>query len=87
MGQTDPLKINILDVVNFAIPVRTKNVRQEIITNNFRHYKIRSGDAISENYNEPTSLMNLRSLINGLSYQNKMDVNNLLDYPSDSETC
>lgn len=52
--QTDPVNINIFDVVNFLIPVWTKSVRQEIIVNYFRHLKICSGDVISGNMNEPT---------------------------------
>ena len=52
MGQTDTVKINVLDADNFATPYWTKNVRQEIIANYFRHCKIRSRNAISENWNE-----------------------------------
>ena len=67
-----------------------ENVQQETKANYFRHCKIRSGDAISENLNEPTCenvMHELQVMINDFSYRNKMNVNNLLDYPSENDTC
>ena len=90
VGQNDPTKINVLDDVNYAILVWTTNVQQETIANYFRYCKNRLGYAISENLNEPTCkniIHELEVMINDLSYHNKMDVNNLLDYPSESDTC
>ncbi|XP_049364295.1 CENP-B homolog protein 2-like [Solanum verrucosum] len=90
VGQIDPAKINVLDAINFAISAWTTNVQQEPIANYFRHCKIRSGDAISENLNEPTCeniIHELEVMINDLGYHNKMVVNNLLDYPGESDTC
>ena len=74
MGQTDPAKINVLDVINFAIPTWTTNVQQEIITNYFRHCKIRLRDAISDNLNEficENVIHELKVGINDLGYHNK----------------
>ena len=79
VGQTDPTNINILDAINFVIPTWTTNAQQETVANCFRHCKIRSGDAISENLNEPTceNIINeLEVIINNLGYHSKMDVNN-----------
>ncbi|XP_015170931.1 uncharacterized protein [Solanum tuberosum] len=90
VGQTDPAKINVLDAINFAIPAWTTNVQQETIANCFRHCKIRLGDAILENLNEATCeniIHELEVMIDDLGYHNKMDVNNLLDYPGESDTC
>ena len=41
MGQTDPIKINVLDAINFAILAWSTNVQQETISNCFRYCKIR----------------------------------------------
>ncbi|XP_049357088.1 CENP-B homolog protein 2-like [Solanum verrucosum] len=90
VGQTDPVKINVLDSINFAIPAWTTNVQQETIAKKFRHCKICLGDAISENLNEPTcknAIHELDVMITDLAYHNKMDVNNLLDYLGESDTC
>ncbi|XP_049346572.1 CENP-B homolog protein 2-like [Solanum verrucosum] len=90
VGQTDPTKINVLDAINFAIPAWRTNVMQETLENYFRHCEIRSGDAISENLNEPTYenvIHELEVMINDIGYHNKMDVNNMLDYPGESDTC
>ena len=79
-----------MDAINYVIPVLTTNVQQETVANYFRHGKIHSGDAISENLNEPTCenvIHKLEIMVNDLCYHNKIDDNNLLDYPSESETC
>ncbi|XP_049354648.1 uncharacterized protein LOC125819224 [Solanum verrucosum] len=75
VGQIDPTEIN---------------VQQETIANYFQHCKICSGDAVSKNLNEPTCenvIHKLEVMINDLDYHNKMDVNNLLDYSGESDTC
>ena len=83
--------INVLDAINFAIPIWTINVQQETITNYFRHCKICLGDTISENLNEPTCenvIHEFEVMINhDLGYHNKIDVKNLLDCPSENDTC
>jgi len=90
VGQTNASKIIVLNAIIFAIPVWKTNVQLETIANWFRHCKICSGEAISEKLNEPTCenvIHELEVMINDLSYHNKMDVNNLLDYPCKSDIC
>ncbi|KAH1225169.1 CENP-B 2 [Glycine max] len=54
VGQSDPEKINVLDVINLAITAWTINVRKETIANCFRHCKIHSASDVARNLDEST---------------------------------
>ena len=82
MGQTDPAKINVLDVINFNLQCR---LGWSVLT-----LKICSDDAISENLNELTCenvIHELDVMINDIVYRSKMNVNNLLNYSGENNTC
>ena len=77
-----------MDAINVAFPVWTKNIQLKTIVNYFRHCKIHSSNVISGNLNEPTCenvIHKLEIMVNDLCYHNKIDDNNLLDYPSESD--
>ena len=91
LGQFDPEKANILDVINLAFSSWMIDVKQETVTNYIRHCKIRlRNETVSWNLNEATSeedIHELEGMIDHLGYRNKMNVNQLLDYPGDNNEC
>lgn len=53
LGQTNPVKINVLDANNFVVTAWTTNVQAKTIANCFQHCKIRCVDEItSKNLDE-----------------------------------
>ncbi|KAH1189473.1 ARS-binding protein 1 [Glycine max] len=83
-------KINVLDAINLAIPTWTIDVRKETIANCFGHCKIRSASDVARNLDESTfdeETQDLETMINQCGYCNKMDINNLMNYPGENETC
>ncbi|XP_039690607.1 CENP-B homolog protein 2-like [Medicago truncatula] len=90
VGQSDPGKINVLDAINLAIPAWTIDVRKETIANCFRHCKIRSASDVVGNLDESTfdeETQDLQTMINQCGYRNKMDIDNLMNYPGENEAC
>ena len=90
VGQSDPGKINVLDAINLAIPAWTIDVRKETIANCFRHCKIRSASDVARNLDESTfdeETQDLETMINQCGYRNKMDIDNLMNYPGENEAC
>ncbi|CAA7037302.1 unnamed protein product [Microthlaspi erraticum] len=88
LGQSDPSKINVLEAINFAVSAWTINVHQDTIANCFRHCKIRSGDVLPRNLeDESVDIRELEVVINNLGYRNRMDVNSLLSYPGENDSC
>ncbi|KAH1266212.1 ARS-binding protein 1 [Glycine max] len=90
VGQSDPGKINVLDAINLAIPAWTIDVRKETIANCFRHCKIRSASDVARNLDEFTfdeETQDLKTMINQCGYHNKMDIDNLMNYPGENEAC
>ena len=90
VGQSDPGKINVLDAINLAIPAWTIDVRKETIANCFRHCKIRSSSDVARNLDESTfdeETQDLETMINQCGYRNKMDIDNLMNYPGENEAC
>ncbi|KAH1232015.1 ARS-binding protein 1 [Glycine max] len=90
VGQSDPGKINVLDAINLAIPTWTIDVRKETIANCFRHCKIRSASDVARNLDESTfdeETQDLKTMINQCGYRNKMDIDNLMNYPGENEAC
>ncbi|KAH1246141.1 CENP-B 2 [Glycine max] len=88
--QSDPGKINVLDAINLAIPAWTIDVRKETIVNCFRHCKIRSASDVARNLDESTfdeETQDLETMINQCGYHNKMDIDNLMNYPGENEAC
>ncbi|KAL0348039.1 UNVERIFIED_CONTAM: hypothetical protein Sangu_1031700 [Sesamum angustifolium] len=84
LGLPNPKRINVLDVINFAVSAWTTNVSQVSIANCFRHCKIRSNEEISSDSSETNfeeSLHELENMIKDVGYRNEMDVNKLVDYP------
>ncbi|KAL4564918.1 hypothetical protein LXL04_028994 [Taraxacum kok-saghyz] len=83
-------KINVLDAINLAVSP-WRNVKQESIANYFRHCKICTANPTGSNdLNDVTSgedIRELENLITGMHYRHKMDVNELLDYPSENNEC
>ncbi|KAL0395341.1 UNVERIFIED_CONTAM: hypothetical protein Slati_4500300 [Sesamum latifolium] len=90
LGLPNPEKINVLDVINFAVSAWTTNASQVSIANCFRHYKICSNEEISSNSSETNfeeSLHELENTIKDVGYRNEMDVNKLVDYPGENDEC
>ncbi|CAK8530482.1 unnamed protein product [Lathyrus sativus] len=90
VGQSDPGKINVFDAINLAILAWTIDVRKETIVNCFRHCKIRSASDIARNLDESTfdeETQDLETMINQCGYRNKMDIDNLINYPGENEAC
>ncbi|KAH1232856.1 ARS-binding protein 1 [Glycine max] len=90
VGQSDPGKINVLDAINSAIPAWMIGVRKETIANCFRHYKIRSASDVARNLDESTfdeETQDLETMINQCGYRNKMNIDNLMNYPGENEAC
>ena len=91
LGQSDPVKISVLNAINFSVAAWTVNVHQETIANCFRHCKIRSEDGTSTILEEESTsgddIPELEVVINNLGYRNRMDVNSQLDYPGENDTC
>lgn len=83
---SNPEKINILNAINIANMAWNIDVKTTTITNCFRHCKIRSEDSdqpeIGE-INEETPGLN--EVISDLRYRNMMDVEHLLNYPSEND--
>ncbi|KAH1190680.1 ARS-binding protein 1 [Glycine max] len=68
----------------------TIDVRKETISNCFRHCKIRSASDVARNLDESTfdeETQDLETMINQCGYRNKMDINNLMNYPGENEAC
>ncbi|KAK9674153.1 hypothetical protein RND81_12G214700, partial [Saponaria officinalis] len=68
----------------------TIDVRKETIANCFRHCKIRSASDVARNLDESTfdeETQDLETMINRCGYRNKMDIDNLMNYPGENETC
>ncbi|CAK8540331.1 unnamed protein product [Lathyrus sativus] len=90
VGQSDPEKINVLDAINLTILAWMIDVRKETITNYFRHCKIRSASDVARNLDESTideETQDLETMINQCGYRNKMDIDNLMNYPGENEAC
>ncbi|KAL5155498.1 ARS-binding protein 1 [Glycine soja] len=90
VGQSDPGKINVLDAINLAISAWTIDVRKETIGNCFRHCKIRSASDVARNLDESTfdkETQDLETMINQCGYRNKMNIDNLMNYPGENEAC
>uniref|UniRef100_A0A0R0G3K6 Uncharacterized protein n=1 Tax=Glycine max TaxID=3847 RepID=A0A0R0G3K6_SOYBN len=65
-------------------------ILEETIANCFRHYKIRSASDIARNLNESTfdeETQDFETMINQCGYRNKMDIDNLMNYPGENEAC
>ncbi|KAH1228178.1 CENP-B 2 [Glycine max] len=66
------------------------DVRKETIANCFRHCKIRSASDLARNLDESTfdeETHDLETMINQCGYCNKMDIDNLMNYPGENEAC
>ncbi|CAK8534819.1 unnamed protein product [Lathyrus sativus] len=90
VGQSNPGKINVLDAINLAIPAWTIDVQKETIVNCFRHCKIRSASDVARNLDESIfdeENQDLETMINQCGYHNKMDIDNLMNYPGENEAC
>ncbi|XP_027351220.1 uncharacterized protein LOC113862331 [Abrus precatorius] len=90
VGHFDPGKINVLDAINLAIPAWMIDVRKETIANCFRHCKICSDSDVARNLDESTfdeETQDLETMINQCGYRNKMDIDNLMNYPGENEAC
>ena len=64
--------------------------RKETIANCFRHYKIHSASDVARNLDESTfdeETQDLETMINQYGYRNKMDIDNLMNYPGENTTC
>ncbi|AES87014.1 hypothetical protein MTR_4g019100 [Medicago truncatula] len=84
------LQYNVLDAINLAIPAWTIDVRKETIANCFRHCKIRSASDVVGNLDESTfdeETQDLQTMINQCGYRNKMNIDNLMNYPGENEAC
>ena len=85
------LRLMFLNASNFFVAAWTVNVHHETIANCFRHCKISSEDGIPTILEEQSTSENdiheLEVVINNLGYLNRMDVNSLLDYPGENDTC
>ncbi|GKD72651.1 CENP-B homolog protein 2-like protein [Tanacetum coccineum] len=83
-------KINVLDVINLVVSA-WRIVQQEAIANCFRHCKIRSANPTdSSDLNDGNSgehIRELKNLITGMHYCQKMDVNHLVEYPCENNKC
>ncbi|XP_059281701.1 uncharacterized protein LOC132035439 [Lycium ferocissimum] len=89
-SKIQPCDAGIIRAFKMHYRNRFYHVQQETIANYFRHCKICSGDEALGNLNEPTcenDIHELEVMINDLGYLNKMDVNSLLDYPGENDTC
>ncbi|CAK8534729.1 unnamed protein product [Lathyrus sativus] len=90
VGKSDPGKINILDAINLEILAWTIDFRKETIANCFRHCKIRSTSDVVRNLDESTfdeEAQDLETMIKQSGYHSKMDIDNLMNYPGESEAC
>lgn len=82
--------MNVLKVFNLAILACTIDVRKETKANCFRHCKIRSASDVVGNSDESTfdeETQDLQTMINQCGYRNKMDIENLMNYPGENEAC
>ncbi|XP_022852907.1 CENP-B homolog protein 2-like [Olea europaea var. sylvestris] len=84
----NPEKINILNAIKFANMAWNFDVKTTTIANCFRHYKIRLEE---NNVPEPKvreldeGVQELNDVISNLHYRNMMNVEHLLNYPSEND--
>ncbi|KAG4982424.1 hypothetical protein JHK85_027913 [Glycine max] len=67
-----------------------RKILEETIANCFRHCKIRSASDLARNLDESTfdeETHDLETMINQCGYCNKMDIDNLMNYPGENEAC
>ncbi|XP_047329781.1 CENP-B homolog protein 2-like [Impatiens glandulifera] len=87
-GTQNPEKINILDTMNFAIAAWSINVQLKTIANCFQHFKLRhvNTTAISEDVDQLSEdVQQLSLLIKELNYRDAMDVEKVINYPSENK--
>ncbi|KAL6544350.1 hypothetical protein OROGR_010847 [Orobanche gracilis] len=85
----NPEKINVLDVINFANKDWNCGVKSTTILNCFRHCKIRSEEdnVFEEEVGDlDEDIRGLSDVIYNLRYGSMMDVEHLLNYPSENDT-
>ncbi|MFQ6643129.1 hypothetical protein Gotur_017309, partial [Gossypium turneri] len=87
-GEIDPEKINVLDVIHFINAAWNIDVKPTTIANYFRHWKIRSEEdmPLKQEIGDVDGIHKLKEVISYLHYRNAMDVEQILNYPSENES-
>ncbi|TYG86387.1 hypothetical protein ES288_A13G130300v1 [Gossypium darwinii] len=87
-GEINPEKINILDVIHFINVAWNIDVKATTIANCFQHYKIRSEEYMSleQEIGDVEGIHKLKKVISDLHYRSAMDVEQILNYPSENES-
>ena len=80
----NPEKINILEAICMVVVAWTFDVKPKTIANCFLHCKIRTVQRETEGDIEDNGVMSeLEQQIQNFHYKNHMDVNHLLNYPTE----
>ncbi|KAK5794563.1 hypothetical protein PVK06_035800 [Gossypium arboreum] len=86
-GEINPEKINVLDAIHFINVAWNIDVKPPTIANFFRHCKIRSEEdmPLEQEIGDIEDIHKLKEVIFYLHYKNVMDVEQILNYPSENE--
>lgn len=87
MGAINPEKINVLDAINFLNAAWNIDVKATTVSNCFRHCKIRMDEDmhLEEETGDDEGIQRLEEVISNLHYRNAMNVEQILNYPNESE--
>ncbi|XP_017624694.1 CENP-B homolog protein 2-like [Gossypium arboreum] len=87
-GEINPEKINVLDAIHFINATWNIDVKPTIIANCFRHCKIRFEEdmPLEQEIGDVEGIHKLKEVISYLHYRNAMDVEQTLNYPSETES-
>ncbi|KAG8498530.1 hypothetical protein CXB51_004968 [Gossypium anomalum] len=87
-GEINPEKINVLDAIHFINVSWNIDVKPTTIAICFQHCKIRSEEdmPLEQEIGDVEGIHKLKEVISDLQYRNAMDVESILNYPSENES-
>ncbi|MBA0721849.1 hypothetical protein Golax_009353, partial [Gossypium laxum] len=87
-GEINPEKINVLDATHFINDAWNIHMKPTTIANFFRHCKIQSEKdmPLKQEIDDVEGIHKLKEVISDLHYRNVMDVEQILNYPSENES-
>ncbi|MFQ6658102.1 hypothetical protein Gotur_027512, partial [Gossypium turneri] len=87
-GEINLEKINVLDTIHFINDAWNIDVKPTTIANYFRHYKIQSEEDMpfEQEIGDIEGIHKLKEVNSDLHYRNAVDVEQILNYPSEYES-
>ncbi|MBA0648888.1 hypothetical protein Goklo_016522 [Gossypium klotzschianum] len=87
-GEINPEKINVLDAIHFINVAWNIDVKPTTIAIGFRHCNIRSEVDIplEQEIGDVKGIHKLKKVISGLHYRNAIDIEHILNFPSENES-